>query len=191
VQVGGFGRQALRVAGRDHRLDEVEEVRRPRPADVESEAGSAADLSDQLMSATVEANVLVYASNSDAPEQSRALGLLDHLARGPALVVLLWPTVMAYLRLATHPSVFRSPMSHAEAAANVDSLLAQPHVRVAGEGEDFWPTYLRVAGEVLPRGNLVPDAYLAAMAIESGCEWVSTDRDFARFKGLRWRHPLE
>jgi toxin-antitoxin system PIN domain toxin len=143
------------------------------------------------MSATVDANVLVHASNSDAPEQSRALGLLDHLARGPALVVLLWPTVMAYLRLATHPSVFRSPMSHAEAAANVDSLLAQPHVRVAGEGEDFWPTYLRVAGEVLPRGNLVPDAHLVALMHQHGISTIwSRDRDLRKFDGITVNDPF-
>ena len=135
------------------------------------------------MSGTVDANVLVYASNSDAPEQSRALALLDHLARGPALVVLLWPTVTAYLRLATHPSVFRSPMSHAEAAANIDSLLAQPHVRIAGE--DFWPTYPRVAGEVPPRGNPVPDAHLVALMHQHGISTIwSRDRDLRKFDGI-------
>jgi hypothetical protein len=57
-------------------------------------------------------------------------------------------------------------------------------------GERHWGIFRRLCNEVGARGNLVPDAYLAALAIESGSEWVTTDRDYARFPGLRWRHPL-
>ncbi|MBA2496158.1 MAG: PIN domain-containing protein [Acidimicrobiia bacterium] len=143
------------------------------------------------MSVTVDTNILVYASNVDAPEHERAAALVAYLAAGPSLVLLLWPAVLGYLRVATHPSIFASPLSHAEAAANVESLLARPHVRVAGELENFWDSYRRVTGGVAPRGNLVPDAHLVALMHQHGVERIwSRDRDFRKFDGITVSDPI-
>ena len=143
------------------------------------------------MSATVDANVLLYASDEESPFHTRALGFLEEVARGPALLYLFWPTVFAYLRIATHPSVFRSSLPHDVASANVGGLLALPHVQTAGEAEGFWPTYEDVAGDAVISGNLVPDAHLVALMSENGVRTIWTnDRDFRRFTGLDVRDPF-
>ena len=143
------------------------------------------------MSQTVDTNVLVYASNAAAPEQVRAKELLDHLASGPELVYLMWPTVLSYLRLVTHPAIFAAPLSHAEATANVASLLVRPHVRAVGEVDGFWQTYLQVTAEVSTRGNLVPDAHLVALMIQHGVTTIwSRDRDLRKFDGITVLDPF-
>lgn len=143
------------------------------------------------MSVTVDTNVLLYASNSDALEHERAGALLGHLAAGPSLVVLLWPTLMGYLRLATHPSIFSSPLAPAEALANVESLLQRPHVRAAGEIEGFWTSYRRVTDTVTSRGNLVPDAHLVALMHQHGVSRIwSRDRDLRKFDGITVSDPF-
>lgn len=143
------------------------------------------------MSTTVDTNVLVYASNDGAPEHERASALLAHLAEGPALVVLLWPAVLGYLRLATHPSIFASPLTPAQAEANVDALTQLPHVRVVGEIDGFWSTYRGVAGSVAPRGILVPDAHLVALMLQHGVSRMwSRDRDLRKFDGVTVADPF-
>ena len=79
----------------------------------------------------------------------------------------------------------------AEALTFAEQLRGQPNCVLVSPGTRHWEIFQRLCAEIDARGNMVPDAYLAALAIESGCEWISTDRDFSRFKGLRWRHPLQ
>lgn len=144
------------------------------------------------MSETVDTNVLVYASNRSAPEQPRAVALLDHLAAGPGLVIILWPTILAYLRLVTHPAIFDRPLEPATATGNIDRLLARPNVRAVGEGTSFWDAYRTVSAPIAPRGNLVPDTHLAALMIEQGVSTIwSRDRDFRKFDGIDARDPYE
>ena len=143
------------------------------------------------MSQTIDVNVLLYASNTAAPEHDRATQLLPRLAEGPEIVVLLWPTIMGYLRIATHPAIFERPLSHAAAVANVESLLGRPQVRVAAEGDRFWDSYRDVASDVEPRGNAVPDAHLVGLMLEHGIGTLWTrDRDFRRYEGLTIRDPF-
>lgn len=143
------------------------------------------------MSATLDANVLLYASDEESPFHGRALAFLEELARGSTLLYLFWPTVLAYLRIATHPSIFRSPLPHEVAAANISGLLGRPNVQTAGEAERFWASYLEVAGEASVGGNLVPDAHLVALMRENGVRTIWTsDRGFRRFDGLDVRDPF-
>lgn len=143
------------------------------------------------MSQTLDTNVLLYASNDGAPEQERAMALLQHLAAGPDLVVLLWPVVMGYLRIATHPAIFSRPLSHADAVANVDGLVARPHVRLVGEGERLWDIYRGVTSEVPARGNGVPDAHLVALMIEHGISSIwSRDSDFRKYPSITAHDPF-
>jgi hypothetical protein len=95
-----------------------------------------------------------------------------------------------FLRVVTHPRVFRDPSLLKDALAFVSQVRDQPHRVPVAPGPRHWRIFMDLVRETGAKGNLVPDAYLAAMAIESGSEWVTTDRDFARFPNLRWRHPL-
>jgi toxin-antitoxin system PIN domain toxin len=140
---------------------------------------------------TVDTNILVYASNTGAEEHERARLLLEHLTAGPSVLVLLWPTVLGYLRLATHPSIFPTPLTPADAAGNVDALLANPTVRAVGESDGFWRAYRAVADPVKPRGNLLPDAHIVALMGQHGVTTIwSRDRDLRKFDGITVRDPF-
>lgn len=143
------------------------------------------------MSVTIDANVLLYASDEASPHRRRALDLLDELAEGPALLYLFWPVVMAYLRISTHPNVFSTQLLPEEAIANVDDLLAFAHVQTAGESERFWGRYRDVAFEANVRANLVSDAHLVALMRENGVRSIWThDRDYRRFAGIEILDPF-
>jgi toxin-antitoxin system PIN domain toxin len=140
---------------------------------------------------TVDVNILLYASNADGEEHSRGVALLEHLTRGPGLLVLLWPVLMGYLRIATSPAIFTNPMRHEEAAGNVASLLSLPHVRAVGETDGFWDVYRAIADPRRPRGKQVPDAHIAALMLHHGIARIWTrDRDFQRFEGIVVSDPF-
>ncbi len=143
------------------------------------------------MSYSIDANVLLYASDGSSRWHSQAAGFLAACTVRPELLCIGWPTLMAYLRIATHPRIFASPLTPDEAEANVDRLLALPRVRALGEGDGFWTAYLTRTIETPVRGNLVPDAHLAALLLEHGVETLYTrDRDFLKFPGLRVEDPF-
>lgn len=143
------------------------------------------------MSSTIDANVLLYASDTSAAAHAAAREFLGRWAGGPGLVYLFWPTVMAYLRIATHPSIFESPLDAAVARANIDSLVSLPHVRTGGEDDAFWRTWQDVTAGMPVRGNLVPDSHLVALMRQYGVDTIwSRDRDFRKFDGIKVRDPL-
>ncbi len=142
------------------------------------------------MSVTVDANVLVYASNEADPVYEPALELVERLAAGPGLVYLFWPVLVEYLRIVTHAAILPRPLSARDAVGNVDSLLAQPHVRTPGELDGFWDV-LRAAGADRARGNDVSDLHLVALMRQHGVSTIYTrDRGFRRFEGLDLRDPF-
>ena len=96
-----------------------------------------------------------------------------------------------FLRIVTHPKVFKQPTPLPEALAYCATLRSRPNATLIAPGPRHWEIFTRLCAEVGARGNLVPDAYLAALAIETGSEWVTTDGDYRRFTGLRVRHPLD
>jgi len=111
--------------------------------------------------------------------------------RGEELFCLGWPTIMGYLRIATHPSIFGQPLTPEEAMANIATLLNLPHVRFLAEEEGFWEIYMEMTSKVPTRGNLVPDAHLAAILRQHGVRRLYThDRDFLKFAFLDVRDPL-
>ena len=95
-----------------------------------------------------------------------------------------------FLRVVTHPRVFQSPSKPSDALKFANQLREQPNCVAVGPGEHHWEIFSRLCAAGAAKGNLVADAYLAAIAIENGCEWITTDGDFGRFRGLKWRHPL-
>lgn len=144
------------------------------------------------MSFTFDANVLLYASDRSSAFHERARSFLEQVVKGDELAYVFWPTVMAYLRIATHPAVFEQPLPPADALANVDRLLSHPHMQTAGEQDRFWSSYRNVAIEPDARGNLVPDAHLVALMTENGVRTIWThDRDFRRFPWIDARDPFD
>ena len=98
---------------------------------------------------------------------------------------------MAYLRIATHPRIFAVPLTPEEALANVNALLALPQTRVVSEQEGFMDAYLHVTASTAVRGNLVPDAHVAAILFQNGVRTLySNDRDFRKFESLDVRDPF-
>ncbi len=142
------------------------------------------------MTVTLDANILVYASNEAEPVHEEAKTLVERLASGPELVYLFWPTVMGYLRIITHPAILPRPRSATEAAANITGLLAQPHVHTPGESDGFWDLFQPTAG-AQSRGNDIPDAHLATLMLQHGVRVIYTrDRGFRRFPEIEARNPF-
>ncbi|MEX1155895.1 MAG: TA system VapC family ribonuclease toxin [Chloroflexota bacterium] len=143
------------------------------------------------MSFAIDANLLLYASDEESPWHEAAMHRLDEVALGPEIVHLFWPTVMAYLRIATHPAVFARPLSHAGARSNIQGLLDLPHVQTSGESDAFWRRFGEIADDVAPTGNLVPDAHIVALMVDNGVRTILTrDRDYRKFRGITVRDPF-
>jgi toxin-antitoxin system PIN domain toxin len=143
------------------------------------------------VSFSCDVNILLYASDSASPVHAQARGFLKSAAAGGDLFCLGWPTVMSYLRIATHPGIFSSPLTPAEALRNVDALVALPRVRLLAEESGFLDVFREVAGSFPVRGNLVPDAHLAALLKQHGVRTLYTrDADFRKFQFLDARDPF-
>lgn len=138
----------------------------------------------------VDANLLVYAYVSSMAQHAGARAWLDARLNGTAPVGLPWPSLLAFVRLVSNPRVFEHPVAVADAWRQVEEWLDCPSVWIPLPTErhrEVLRPLLAVAGA---RANLVPDAHLAALALEHGLLLCSTDGDFARFPGLRWENPL-
>ena len=96
-----------------------------------------------------------------------------------------------FMRIVTHPKVFKQPTPLPQAAAFCAALRIRPNASLLSPGQRHWQIFTELCTEVGARGNLIPDAYLAAIAIETDSDWITTDRDYRRFSGLRVRHPLD
>ena len=136
-------------------------------------------------------NVLVYAHRAEAPEHERYAESLTHLARGPELFALSELGASGFVRIVTNPKIWGDPTSTEDALLFVQRLRERSNARLLTHGPGSWEIFARVCREARARGNLVADAYHAALALEHGCELVTADADFARFAGLRHRHPLQ
>ena len=142
------------------------------------------------MSVTVDTNVLLYAANADDESHPVARDLLQRLASGPDLFYLFWPTIMGFLRIATHPAIFPEPLTPAQATAAIAALIERPNVRTPSESDGFWALYESTADEQT-RGNHVPDAHLATLMRQHGVGTIYTrDRDLRRYDGIAARDPF-
>lgn len=138
----------------------------------------------------VDVNVLVYAFREDAPEHEAYAEWLEGVVNGAESYAVSDLVLSGFLRVVTHPRVFTPPTPVAPALAFVGAFRAPSTAVPVQPGPRHWSIFTGLCRDAEARGNLVPDAFLAALAIESGSEFVTTDRDYARFPGLRWRHPL-
>ena len=135
-------------------------------------------------------NILVYAHRSDAVAHERYRDWLQATLSESSSYGMADLVLSGFLRVVTHPKVFREPSPLDKAMAFVQEIRARPNCVTIAPGERHWEVFSRLCFETGARGNLLADAYLAALAIESGSEWITTDRDYARFPNLRWRHPF-
>jgi uncharacterized protein len=134
-------------------------------------------------------NVLVQAYRSDAPEHALCRNWLQEAANGPELLGLSDLVLSGVVRVMTHPRVFVTPTPVGDLLAALSQLRDSPGVATVKPGPRHWRIFCDLCTSARARGNLVPDAYHAALAIEHGATWVTLDRDFARFPGLRWVSP--
>lgn len=137
----------------------------------------------------VDANVLLYAVDRQAAHHEEAREWLDGALSGRRTVAFAWVVLLAFIRVGTHAGVFPRPMTTEDALAVVRAWLAQPTAIVVEPTSRHPGILAGLLAETGTAGNLVPDAHLAALAVEHGCELVSYDTDFARFPGVRWRPP--
>jgi len=140
---------------------------------------------------SVDVNILVYAHRPESQRHDDYRAWLN-AARADGEPLGLSDNVLSgFLRVVTHPRVFRQPTSLSTALAFVEALREGPACVPLAPGERHWAIFSELCARVEATGNDIPDAFLAALAIENGATWISADRGFSRFPGLRWQHPLD
>jgi len=135
-------------------------------------------------------NLLVYAHDELAPSHRLARAWWEERLNGTGTVALPWAVLLGFVRLVTHPAVVREPLAPSAALARVRSWLARPQAEIVEPGPRHLELLARLFEATGVAGRLTTDTHLAALALEHNCELHTTDGDFARFPGLRWRNPL-
>lgn len=138
----------------------------------------------------VDVNLLVYSYNKTSPHHAPARKWFEALISGDEVFLLPWHSILGFLRITTNPRASEHPFGPEAAVEIVDQWLSQPQVRVAQPGDNHWRILRALAVDGQCRGQLIPDAHLAALAIEHGARLATHDRGFARFKGLEVFYPL-
>ena len=138
----------------------------------------------------VDANLLLLAVDAAAPSHGRASAWLSEQLNGDRRVGMPWESLNAFVRIATHPRASDHPLPPEEAWRSVAEWLATPTVWIPAATEQHADVLGALVTKYRLAGNLIPDAHLAAIAIEHGLELCSADTDFARFAEVRWRNPL-
>lgn len=139
----------------------------------------------------VDVNVLVYAFRSDAVRHQEYKTWLETSVQAHETYAVSDFVLSGFLRIVTHPRIFVPPTPISRALDFVEKYRSAPNALAVSPGRRHWEIFLSLCRTAKARGNLVPDVWLAALAIESGCELITTDRDLSRFTGLRHRHPLD
>lgn len=138
----------------------------------------------------LDANILLYAYNADAPQHRAAAAWLEELYSGSETIGLPWVTLWAFLRIATNPRLWPEPKSPEAAFEAVKELMSRPGVVIVNPGARHAEILKNLVGNHKAAGPLLTDAALAAMALEHGATLASSDQDFSRFKSIRWVNPI-
>ena len=136
-------------------------------------------------------NVLLYAHRSDSSRHDEYREWFDGVLDGPSSFGVSEQVLGSVVRLATHPRIYKPPSPASDAWGFVRSIRESPLCRVCRPDDRHWQIFETLCRQSGATGNLISDAWFAALAIESGCIWATADRDFARFPGLAWMHPLD
>ena len=135
-------------------------------------------------------NVLLYAFRQDADRHPDYHQWLEQIVNDEAPFGVSPQTLASLVRISTHRGIYVNPSRLDEAMDFCEAILAAPNCAVVQPRERHWSIFTDLCRQARVKGNLVQDAWFAALAIESGCEWITTDRDYARFPRLRWREPF-
>ena len=138
----------------------------------------------------IDVNVLVYAHREDAPDHADFRRWLEEVANSRESYGMSDLVLSGFLRVVTHPRVFNPPTPLKAAVTFARELRDRPNCVPLAPGPRHWEIFEHLCRAARVKGNLVADAYLAALAMEHGSEWITTDSDYGRFPGLRWRHPI-
>ncbi|CAN5847629.1 type II toxin-antitoxin system VapC family toxin [soil metagenome] len=136
-------------------------------------------------------NVLVYAHHEQSKDHEKFRDWWERAVNAPGGFGITDQILAGFVRVVTHPKIFTPPMGLPEASAAVDAIRSRPNAVPVVPGIRHWDLFSDLCVAAGAKGNAVPDAFLAALAIESGSELFTADRGFARYSGLRWRHPLD
>jgi toxin-antitoxin system PIN domain toxin len=139
----------------------------------------------------MDVNVLVYAHREDIKDHLLYHGWLESVVNSESAFGYSELVLSGFLRVVTHSKVFEQPSSLAIAIAFTEQIRTAPQAVCVAPGKNHWKLFMQCVEAISAQGNDVPDAYLAALALEWDCDWVTTDKVFRRFKGLRVRHPLK
>jgi toxin-antitoxin system PIN domain toxin len=139
----------------------------------------------------IDVNILVYAHRRDSVNHTAMRDWIEAIINGDQAYGMTDHVLGGFLRVVTHPGVFSPPSSMEAALEFCSEVRNQPHCVPISPGPRHWEIFTGLCKAAGVKGNVVADAYLAALAIESGSEWITTDRDYARFPRLKWRHPLQ
>lgn len=135
-------------------------------------------------------NVLIYAFRSEAEQHEAYRAWLEDVVNGPSAYGIAPQVLAGVVRICTHPRIFKQPSTLDDVLEFCDVLSEQPNASLVSPGERHWSIFESLCRQSRVSGNLVQDAWFAALAIESGCEWITADRDYAKFDGLSWRTPV-
>ena len=139
----------------------------------------------------LDANLLLYAKVADYPQHEAAATWFEQQINRPVRVGLPWPSLLAFLRIVTNPRIYESPLGVKDAWVQINEWLALPNIWIPLPTQQHSTILGQLLQKTQANANLVPDAHLAALSIEHGLEVCTTDTDFARFAGCRWRNPLQ
>ena len=139
----------------------------------------------------IDVNVLVYAHRTDAPGHLQYRQWFESVINSDAAFGISDLVLSGFLRIVTHPRIFREPSPLESALSFVTEVRERQNCVLIRPGERHWTIFERLIRESGAKGNLIADAFLAALALESGSVWITTDRDYSRFRGLTWRHPFD
>lgn len=139
----------------------------------------------------LDVNILINAHRTNQPRHHEFRKWLEGLASSSQPFSIPIIVRSGFIRIATNSRFYSPPTRLEEALTILSDLMARPNFKEVHPGERHWPIFTDLCRKVQAKGNLVADAYLAALAIEYGGEWITADQDYAKFPGLRWRHPLE
>jgi toxin-antitoxin system PIN domain toxin len=135
-------------------------------------------------------NVLIYAFRADSNDHARYKAWLEEIVNGPSVYGMSPQVLASVVRICSHPKIFVQRSGIDELLEYCGALMNQPNASLVVPGDVHWPLFGKLCADAKATGNLVQDAWNAALAIEAGCEWITTDRDYSRFPGLNWRSPF-
>jgi len=134
-------------------------------------------------------NILVYAHREDSPRHLECLQWLETLINSDQSFALSELVLSGFLRIVTHPKIFNPPSTLHDALEFAEQIRNRPNCIIVSPQERHWDIFTNLCRQSNAKGNLIPDAYHAALVIETGSEWITTDHDFSQFSGLRWSQP--